>query len=159
MTESKNIPVIAFLAMLFSLTLLCIFLYFGGCEMTCCKKIVLAVVIGIITSVISLCVLCCCECKPRACQEPLYVEDAGVYIIYKGKKKHKFCCVQYYESIAEIEGKSKATRIFITDGTKIDKELFDFLKDKEHEFSVHNSGTEIHITGECDEKGKSDGGN
>ena len=154
MSENKHIPLVTFLVMLFSLTLMCIVLYFGDYEMNCFKKIVVAIVIGVVTAMISLCILCCCEGKA-----PLYVEDAGVYIMYKGKKKHKLCCIQYYDTITEIEEKSKTARVFITDGAKIDKKLFDFLKDKEYEFSVRNSGTEIHITGEYNDNEKSNGGN
>ena len=151
MKESKTVSLTAFFAMLFSLTMLCIFLYFGGCEMDCCEKLIIAIIIGVITAIVSLCVLCCCDSKTDSCAKSLYVEDAGVYILYKDKKKTKFCRVQYYDSVSDLEkSKEKTCRIFINEGVKIDKELVSFLTNNGYEFSVAESGNLIYVKGKSE---------
>ena len=148
MKENKTISLVAFLAMVFSLTLLCIFLYFGGCKMSCCCKIVSAIIIGIVTAIVSFCIFYCCDNKSYSCKKSLYVEDTGVYILYKAKKKTKFCRVQYYDSVSDMENsKDNTSKIFITEGTNIDKETISFLVNNGYEFSVAESGNLIYVKG------------
>ena len=148
MAENKNISLVAFIAMVFSLTLLCIFLSFGGCEMSCCGKIVSAIIIGIITAIASFSILCCCDDKTYSCKKPLYVEDTGAYILYKSKKKTKICRVQYYDSVADMENSNDNTsKIFIMEGTNIDKEIISFMVNNGYVFSVAESGNLMYVKG------------
>lgn len=136
----------AFFTMLFLLSLLCIFLYFGGNEMKCCEKIIISIFIGVIAVLAIICVWFSNDKKESLCQETLYVDDAGLFVLCSGKRNPKICHIQYYESVEELKKcSSKLSKIYIKPNVEIDSKLIDYLKNNGYEFSILNSDTTVII--------------
>jgi|GEM_PF-5236256 len=134
--NDKKLQACCFFSMLSMITVLCILLKFGGNEMKCCQTLIISILIGLIAIAAIACIWCCDKNQTALCSKTLFVDDAGLYAMYNGKKKGTICCIQYYDSIKFLsEDKAMPTRIYIKHGKTIDKEIFDFLKENGYEFS------------------------
>ena len=143
--KNDKLVTCSFLSMTFLLTLLCIFFYFGENVMEVCEKLI-AIIFVALTAI------CACLCigfskSEKTDCESLYIEDAGLYILYKGKKKNsKICRVQYFNSVDDlIKEKPEITKIHISNDTNIGTQIFKWAKENELEFSIENSNSTIII--------------
>lgn len=146
LNESNDMLNVVFFSMLFSMTLLCIFLYFGGEEMSCCEKICASILIVAIAVFGVICIFKINVREKLCYKDAIYVEDAGLYVLYKDKNKPKICQIKYFEKLEDLQKNNpKITRIHIKSGSSIDKEIFDLIENNDYEFSIENSDATIVI--------------
>jgi len=144
--KNKNIVNISFFSMLFSLSLLCIFLYFGENEMKYCEKLIVSVFIGVIAVLAIICICASSGKNAPNYKEQLYVDEAGVFVLYSGKKNSKICHIQYYESVEELKNFcSKQSKIYIKPNVEISSDFLDYLRKGGYEFSILNPNTTVII--------------
>lgn len=114
--------------------------------MSCCEKICISIIIFVIAIFACICLWKLDFKKQNICGNQIYVEDVGIYVLYKGKHKPNICQIKYYDSVKDLkENNSETTRIYIKSGENIVQDIFDLLKDKGYEFSVENSDSTIVI--------------
>lgn len=150
--KNDKIVTYSFLSMTLLLTLLCIFFYFGENVMEVCEKLI-AIIFVALTAI------CACLCigfskSEKTDCKTLYIEDAGLYILYKGKKKNpKICRVQYFASVDDLnKEKPEITKIHIANDTDIGTQIFKWAKENELEFSIENSNSTIIVKPQINNK-------
>ena len=107
--DDKTLALISFFAMVTLLSLLCIFIYFGGNEMD--NKAKLCTILFIIVIAVAAC--CCILFSKPAKKNVCKIECSDVYILYKDKK-FKTCRIQFFNSLGDMmNDKLSETKIFI----------------------------------------------
>ena len=142
--NNKNIQLIAFFAMVAMITLLCIFLYFGGNEM---EKLQKGFAIGSIVLIAICASLCIAFAKPVEKK----IEGSEIIIVRTRKKDSKTLRIQCFDSLADMmNGNASTTKICILSDVNTSKEIFDLCKDEAYNVSIETSGKTVTVKVKAD---------